>query len=107
MRKTFMSDTLQRFYDRVPLLRDSFLNTASVMGSTVRDSPQMMAPLINQRYSAELEKAPSTEPVDKEEFVRTNNSVLGIKITKPVSRHATTFSADRLSAQDFVSGSSR
>ena len=47
MRKTFMSDTLQRFYDRVPLLRDSFLNTASVMGSTVRDSPQMMAPLIN------------------------------------------------------------
>ena len=102
-----MSDTLQRFYDRVPLLRDSFLNTASVMGSTVRDTPQMIAPLNNQRYSAELEKPQSTEPVDKEEFVRTNNSVLGTKIAKPISRHTTNFSAERISSQDFLSGSSR
>ena len=40
--KTIVSDTMQHYYDRIPLLRESYLNSASIMGSTVRETPQMV-----------------------------------------------------------------
>ena len=99
---------MQSYYDRIPLLRESYLNNASVIGSTVRETPQMAIRISNARRNTLENEYMSDRPEtgEKEELVRKHSSVLGLKIAKPSSRH-TNFSADRFSSLEYNPVSAR